>query len=339
MKVRALRLDEATGLDGVSYGLIELDGPKAGEVLVRLKAAALNHRELWITRGLYPGMMLPSTLGADGAGIIEAVGEGVDRARIGEAVVLYPGLNWGEDQRFPGAAFGLLGMPGPGTIAEAICVSATSAVRMPGHLSFEQAASVPLAGLTAWRGLMTKASLIPQDKVLVTGAGGGVATLALKFALALGCRTFVTSGSEETLTWARELGASEAINYNQDGWEKSLPRAPHGIDVVLDGAPAAGLLRYSRALNMGARIVVYGSTGGLKFEASATDLFLKNAAIIGTNVGNLSEFLAMLAFMEAHRIEPAIDRNFAFEDAKVALTHLERSHGFGKVTIRIADAP
>ena len=172
--MRALTLTAATGLDGVSLAEVPTGSPGPGEVRVALKAAALNHRELWITKGLYPGMVLPATLGCDGAGVVEAVGDGVDAALIGREVVLYPGLGWGDDPAYPAAAFGLLGMPGPGTIAESIVVPAASAVAKPAHLDWSAAAAVPLAALTAWRGLFTKGALQPGDKLLITGIGGGL---------------------------------------------------------------------------------------------------------------------------------------------------------------------
>jgi NADPH:quinone reductase-like Zn-dependent oxidoreductase len=183
--MRVLGLQAADGLDAVSLSTAPDPTPGPGEVRVALRAAALNHRELWITRGQYPGMVLPATLGADGAGVIDAVGQGVDAALIGQEVVLCPGLRWGNDPRYPAADFGLLGMPGPGTLADAIVVPAASAVAKPPHLDFAAAAAVPLAALTAWRGLVTKAALRPGEKLLVTGAGGGVATFAILLGLAM----------------------------------------------------------------------------------------------------------------------------------------------------------
>ena len=333
--MRVLSLKSADGLDAVTLDTVSTPMPGPGEVRVALKAASLNHRELWITRGQYPGMQLPATLGCDGAGVIDAAGDGVDPARVGQEVVLYPGLDWGDDERFPAAAFGLLGMPGPGTIADAICVPAASAIAKPKHLDFASAAAVPLAALTAWRGLVTKAGLKAGEKLLVTGIGGGVATFALKFGVAMGAQVFVTSGSDETLAKARELGAAGTINYREEKWAKPLAQASGGIDVVFDGAPAGGYRNYGRALNMGARVVVYGSTGGHSFEVNAPELFLKNIQLIGTNVGNLAEFEAMMAFVEDKAIEPVIDRSFALSEAKDALAYLESSHGFGKVVIDI----
>ena len=310
--------------------------PGDGEVVVRQVAAALNHRELWIAKGQYPGMVLPATLGADGAGIITATGGGVDPARIGEQVILYPGLDWGDDPRFPAPAFGLLGMPGPGTVAEYISVPAGNAVAKPDHLDFWQAAALPLAGVTAWRGLVAKAALQPGERLLICGAGGGVAAQALVFAVAMGADVWVTSGSDKTIAWAQTQGAAGGVNYRAEGWGKALRRQAGAIDVVFDGAPAGGFKDYSRALAMGARIILYGSTGGPSVPLSAPDLFLKNWVVKGTNVGNSGEFAAMLDFTSRHGLVPEIEKRFPFARAVEALEHLDTSHGRGKVVIDIA---
>jgi zinc-binding alcohol dehydrogenase/oxidoreductase len=332
--MKALVLEAIEGPQSARVKDVDTAVPHAGEVSVAIKAAALNHRELWITRGQYPGMSaLPFTLGCDGAGIIEAVGEGVDKSRVGEAVVLYPGLNWGPEPRFPSASFGLLGMPGPGTIAEKIVVPAAHALPKPAHLTFPQAAAIALAGLTAWRGLFTKAGLKSTEKLLVTGIGGGVAVTALQFAHQLGAQVYVTSGSEDTLARAVALGAKAGFSYKDEGWRKALPKATGGIDVVFDGAPTSSYPNYGRALNMGARVVIYGSTGGMQFPVNAPELFLKNVAILGTNVGNLEDFKAMLAFVAQHRVEPVIERSFPLDASPQALMFLQDEHQIGKIVI------
>jgi zinc-binding alcohol dehydrogenase/oxidoreductase len=332
--MKALVLQAIEGPQSARVKDVDTAVPHAGEVSVAIKAAALNHRELWITRGQYPGMSaLPFTLGCDGAGIIEAVGEGVDKSRVGEAVVLYPGLNWGPEPRFPSASFGLLGMPGPGTIAEKIVVPAAHALPKPAHLTFPQAAAIALAGLTAWRGLFTKAGLKSTEKLLVTGIGGGVAVTALQFAHQLGAQVYVTSGSEDTLARAVALGAKAGFSYKDEGWRKALPKATGGIDVVFDGAPTSSYPNYGRALNMGARVVIYGSTGGMQFPVNAPELFLKNVAILGTNVGNLEDFKAMLAFVAQHRVEPVIERSFPLDASPQALMFLQDEHQIGKIVI------
>lgn len=333
--MRALMLRAAEGLQAARLEEVPEPIPAEGQVRVALKAAALNHRELWITRGQYPGMTLPSILGADGAGVIDAVGPGVDPARVGEAVLLYPGLGWGEDPDYPDAVFGLLGMPGPGTIAQFVCAPAASALPMPPHLDFAGAATLPLAGLTAWRGLVTKAGLRPGERLLVTGVGGGVATFALLFGVAMGAEVFVTSGSDATLEKAVALGARAGFNYKDEGWRKALARQAGGINVVFDGAPAASYAGYGRALSMGARVVVYGSTGGTGFTVNAPELFLKNLRLMGTNVGNPTEFAAMVAFVADRGLIPVIDRRFPLARAGEALVCLEQGHGFGKIIIDI----
>lgn len=333
--MRALMLRAAEGLEVARLEEVPAPVPATGEVRVALKAAALNHRELWITRGQYPGMALPSILGADGAGVIDAVGAGVDPARMGEAVLLYPGLGWGDDPEFPGGGFGLLGMPGPGTLAQFVCVPAASALPMPAHLDFAGGAALPLAGLTAWRGLVTKAGLRSGERLLVTGVGGGVATFALLFGVAMGAEVFVTSGSDATLQKAVALGARAGFNYKDEGWRKALAREAGGIDVVFDGAPAASYAGYGRALAMGARVVVYGSTGGAGFTVNAPELFLKNLRLMGTNVGNPAEFAAMVAFIANHGLAPVIDRRFPLAASGEALACLEQGHGFGKIIIDI----
>jgi zinc-binding alcohol dehydrogenase/oxidoreductase len=334
--MKALVLTTADGPASVELKEVEMAAPALGEVRVALKAAALNHRELWIARGQYPGMKLPCTLGCDGAGIVESVGADVDTIHIGKKVVLYPGLEWGSNTRFPSASFGLLGMPGPGTIARSICVPVASIAALPECLDFGQAAATPLAALTAWRGLTTKANLVSGEKILITGIGGGVATFALKFAVAMGAVVYVTSGSDRTLDSAKKLGAKCGFNYRDPEWRKAVSKTRGGIDVVLDGAPAVSYPNYSRALNMGARVVLYGSTGGGQFPLTAPELFLKNIQIMGTNVGNSTEFHEMLSFVSKHKIYPVIDRIFDLASAKEALGYLESSHQFGKVVIAIA---
>jgi NADPH:quinone reductase-like Zn-dependent oxidoreductase len=331
--MKALQLASAEGLGSAALADVDCPDPQAGEVRVKLRASALNHRELWIAQGQYPGMRLPCTMGCDGSGVVESLGSGVSGLEVGAEVALYPGLKWGGSPDFPAAEFGLLGMPGPGTIAEYICVPAENALAKPASLTFEEAAATGLAGLTAWRALVTKARLRAGERVFISGIGGGVATFALRFAVALGATVFVSSGSGETLEKARELGAAAGFNYNDPDWRKAVPKATGGIDVVIDGAPAGSYANYARALNMGARIVVYGSTGGAPFTVNAPELFLKNLSLIGTNVGNLGEYKAMLAFVEQHRLRPVIDRSFAFVDAAAALQYLASGHRLGKVAI------
>ena len=332
--MKAIVLNEPAGIETAILKDEPTPAPQPGEVRVAIKAASLNHRELWIGRGQYPGMKLPSILGADGAGTVDAVGDGVDAGLVGKDVILYPALNWGPSPDFPSKSFCLLGMPVPGTLAEYICVPAESALAKPSYLSFETAAAFPTASLTAFRALTVKGKTKAGDKVLITGIGGGVATFALKFAVAMGAEVYVTSGNEENIQRAKSLGAKDGFNYKDESWGKAARAASGGFDVIIDGAPAASYAAYGRALNYGARIVLYGSTSGVQFPVNAPELFLRHATVYGTAMGNLEDFTAMLAFSETHRIEPVLHKTFAIEDISQAFAELERNH-FGKVVVRL----
>lgn len=331
--MRAFKLDRADGIGSAHIADMPSPEPGPDDIRVDVLAAALNHRELWIAQGAYPGMTLPATLGCDGCGVIGAVGANVDPGRVGERVLLYPGLSWGDDPDLPRTDFGLLGMPGPGTVAESIVVPADRVAPSPAHLDPLTAAALPLAGLTAWRGLVTKGEIKAGDHVLLTGIGGGVASTALLLAVAMGARVFVTSGSDDTIEQAKALGAEGGVNYRQERWGKALQAMSGGIDLVFDGAPAGGYGEYGRSLRMGARVVVYGSTGGMSFPVNAPELFLKNVTVRGSNVGNPAEFADMVGFVAAHRITPVVDRVFPFAEAPAALEYLRDNHGFGKVAI------
>ncbi|MDB6165815.1 MAG: NADPH:quinone reductase, partial [Lacunisphaera sp.] len=189
--------------------------PTAVRAIVRLKAAALNHRDLWIQLGLYAGIKLPVIPGSDGAGIVESVGDGADQSWVGREVIINPSLDWGHDDRAQGPQFRILGLPDSGTFAEKISIPATNLTPKPAHLSWQQAGALPLAGMTAWRALFTRAQLIGGERVLVTGVGGGAALFALQFAAAAGAEVWVTSGSPEKIARAQTLGAAGGVSYRE----------------------------------------------------------------------------------------------------------------------------
>ena len=331
----ALYQETTAGPEAVRVAEVPTPLPGPGEVRVAIRAASVNHREMWIARGLYPGMNLPTTMGCDGAGVVDMLGEGVTGAAIGDEVVIYPGLDWGANRHAPQAAFGLLGMPHAGTIAEYVCVPVASLAPKPAFMSFEEAAATVLTGLTAWRALMFKGQLKAGETLLISGVGGGVATFGLAFAVALGAKVYVTAESDEVLARAVEMGALGGVLYTDPEWRKAIGKLTGGIDVVLDGAPAPSFANYVRAINPGARIVIYGSTAGDKFEITATGIFLKSASIVGSQVGDQQDFREMLAFVEHHRIKPVIERSFPLAEAREALLYLENQHKFGKVVVTV----
>jgi NADPH:quinone reductase-like Zn-dependent oxidoreductase len=333
--MKALYLEAADGPGSTRVADVETPSPGAGEVRVAVRAAAVNHREMWIARGQYPGMVLPVTLGCDGAGVVDMLGEGVTAAAIGDEVVIYPGREWGANRHAPGKKFGLLGMPHAGTIAEYICVPADDLAPKPAHMSFEAAAAMPLTALTAWRALMFKGRLQAGETVLISGVGGGVATFGLAFAVARGANAFVTAENDAVLARAMAMGAKGGLLYTDPEWRRQVGKLTGGVDVVLDGAPSPSFANYVRAINPGARIVIYGSTAGNEVTFNATDIFLKSASIIGSQVGDPQDFREMLAFIDQHQITPVIERTFPLAEAREALLFLQDQHQFGKVVVRM----
>ncbi len=306
-----------------------------GQVRVALRAAALNRRDIWIILGLYPNIRLPCILGADGAGVVDQVGPGADPALLGREVVIYPAYDWGNDPRFPSDGFRVLGMPDPGTFAEFICVPAENVFAKPGFLSWEQAAAVPLAGLTAWRAVVTQAAVRTGETVLVTGIGGGVATFALHWALVIGARVWVTSGSQAKLDKAVALGAAGGVNYQSADWVKALAARAGGIDAIIDGTGGPSFNGYLSLLNYAGRMVVYGATAGNPPEGlQMARLFFRQMQIRGTTMGTPEEFAAMLNFVSVKRIEPVVDCVFPLADAIAAHQHVQAASRMGKVILR-----
>lgn len=305
---------------------VEMPVPAPGEVLVRLHAAAFNRRDWWITRGQYSKIKLPAILGSDGAGEYR-----------GRAVLINPSLDWGDDPACQGKSYRILGLPENGTFAEYIRVPRKNLAPMPRHLSWEQAAALPLAGLTAYRCLFTRCRLRAGERVLISGVGGGVALTAMQFALAAGAEVFVTSGSAEKIEKAVQMGARGGANYREEGWDKQLKEQAGGFDVVVDSAGGDGFAALLTLCNPAARIGVYGGSLGKINGLSPQILFWKQISILGSTMGTQAEFRKMLAFVERHEIVPAVDSVFPLEQGNAALNRMDESGQFGKIVLRIAD--
>ncbi len=335
--MKALVLNELGGPEKLAIADVPQPEPAAGEVRVAISHAALNRRDVWITVGKYPRVELPSIGGSDGAGVVDAVGAGVDANLVGKEVVIYPARDWGDDPRCGGANFRVLGMPDQGTFAESICVPATDIAPKPDHLTFEQAAALPLAGLTSWRALVTHGEVKAGQKVLVTGIGGGVATFALLWATHHGAEVYVTSGSEEKLEAAKSLGARDGVSYHDTGWDKAITKMSGGIDIVIDSAGGPVVNKAMNTLNVGGRFVFFGATlGNPESGLEMAKMFFKQARIQGTTMGMPAEFHAMLDFVRSHRIEPVVDQVFPFTEAVAAHERLWASEQMGKIVLAIS---
>jgi len=309
--------------------------PGAGEAVVRLKAAALNHRDVFIWQKLYPNIKLPAILGSDGAGVVDAVGESVDQSLIGREVVIEPGLDWGPSDETQGKNYRILGMPENGTYAEMIRIPAENLHPKPSYLTFEEAAALPLAGLTAYRVVATRAKVKAGETVLVTGIGGGVAIFAAQIAKRLGARVFVTSGSDDKLARARELGVEGGANYKNADWGKTITEMTGGgPDAVIDSAGGNTLETAVKIIKPGGRIVFYGATTGLA-KIDLFRFFFKQLTLMGSTMGSPREFAAFLELYEEAKLRPVIDQVFPLADAAAAHRRMNESEQFGKIVLKI----
>ena len=314
----------------------EFDKPiiAPGEALVKIKAAAPNRRDYWIAVGKYAGIKYPTILGSDGAGIVAEVGSDSDKHLIGKEVIINPGYVWGDDPNFQSDDFKILGLPADGTFAEYVKVQAQHLHTKPAHLTWEQAAAIPLAGLTVYRALFTKGKAKKGDKVLVTGVGGGTGAFALQWALAAGCQVFVTSGSGEKIDRAKQLGAAAGVNYKAQDWAEQLDHLAGGFDVIIDSALGEGFAKLPELCNPGGRIVVFGGTAGNFPPLNGRRIFWRQLQIIGTMMGNPDDFKAMLDFLNEHKVVPIVDAVYPLAEAAEAINKMESSSQFGKIVLK-----
>lgn len=311
--------------------------PGPGEVLVRLQAAALNHRDLYLLQGgrTPPGHTF--ILGSDGAGTVEAIGPGVREAGVGDQVLVYPSMRWGNREGAPGPGFEVLGGADNGTFAQYIVLPVENIRRKPDHLSWEEAAALPLAGLTAYRALIPRAGLQAGESVLIHGIGGAVALAALQIAVAKGARAIVTSSSDAKLERAKELGAAVTINYAQTDWLKAVQEATEGegADVVLESVGQATFAGSITAVKAGGRIVTFSTTTGGMPTINIRELFWKQATILGTTMGSPLDFTGILELYRAHSLHPIIDRVYPLAEISAAFERLEAAEQFGKIVLTI----
>ena len=333
--MKAIVLEELGGPDNLKIKEVDTPEPGPGEVRVKLQSSALNRRDYWITIGRYPRTNLPCIAGSDGAGTIDAVGESVDDAVIGNEVVVYPAREWGNNEAVSGPDFRVLGMPDQGTFAEYICCPATDVYARPAHLSWEQSAAIPLAGLTAWRAVVTQAEVKAGQTVLVTGAGSGVSTFAIQWARAFGAEVYVTSGSEEKIEKAKSIGAVGGISYKQEEYHKVLRKQAGGFNAIIDSAGGDDVNNLLSTLRPAGRFVFFGATlGSPSTGLEIPRLFFNQNRIQGTMMGSNAEFKAMLGFVSENKIEPVVDRVLPMSEAIAAHKLLESFGQMGKVVLQ-----
>lgn len=316
----------------------ELSKPKPvkDQFLIRLKYAALNHRDLWVLREqATPAIPAGVILGSDGAGIIEDAGPDAPLEWVGAEVIINPSLEWGDNPVVNGPNFKILGSPDNGTFAQYITISKKYVFEKPENLSMEQAAAVPLSGLTAYRALFTKARLRSKEKVLITGAGGGAALWALQYAIAYQARVYVTSGSEEKIQKAKSLGAVDGFNYKDAEWAQKAQKAAGGFDIIIDTAGGPDFKKLLDLALPGGRIVNFGRTAGNIGELNTRILFYKQLSIHGSTMGTRDEFMSMIDFIESRNLKPVVDQVFSFSEIDAAIEKMESGKQFGKIVLAI----
>ncbi|WP_135256757.1 zinc-binding dehydrogenase [Thermus caldilimi] len=317
-------------------------GPK--EVRIRVKAAALNHLDIWVRKGVAsPKLPLPHILGADASGVVDAVGPGVTGFAPGDEVVVNPGLSCGhcerclagEDNLCP--KYEILGEHRWGAYAEYLVVPEVNLLKKPQNLSFEEAAAIPLTFLTAWQMVVDKLQVQPGEDILVMAAGSGVSVAAIQIAKLFGARVVATAGSEEKLRKAKELGADETVNYTHPDWPKEVRRLTggKGADKVVDHTGALYFEGVIRATANGGRIAIAGASSGYEGTLPFAHVFFRQLSILGSTMGSKSRLFPILRFVEQGRLKPVVGQVLPLEEAAEGHRLLEERRIFGKVVLRV----
>lgn len=345
--MRAAMIRGNGGLEHVEVGDISAPNPGPGEVLLKVYAAALNHLDIWTRKGR-PGVTLkfPHVLGSDAAGVVSALGEGVTGVQIGDEVVLDPGLSCGaceacaRGEQSECASYTIIGLGSAGVFAEYAAVPAKNLLPKPKHLSWEEAAALPLAYATAWRMLFTRARLGAGETLLIHGIGGGVALAALQLGKLAGADILVTSSSSDKIARAQALGARAGELYGGGDLAKRLLALTggRGVDVVLDAVGAATWPVNFEVARKGGRIVHCGVTTGAAVEANISALYWKQLSLLGSTMASHEDFRRLLLAASASGLKPVVDRVFPLEQAREAQGRMEAGGQFGKIVLKVSAA-
>jgi len=342
--VKAIRIHRHGGPEVLQFEETGDPQPGAGEVLLEVRAAALNHLDLFVRRGM-PGVKVPfpRILGADAAGVVAGLGEGAAGVAVGDRVLINPGVSCGECEFCAGGegslclVYRLFGEHCDGTYAQRLAVPARNCFPIPAGLSFEEAAALPLVSLTAWRMLVTRAQVKAGEEVLIVGAGAGVGTAAIQIAKACGARVIATAGSAAKLEKARALGADVGINHATDAFDQAIREltGKRGVDVVVDYVGKETWQKSLRSLRRGGRLVTCGATTGFDPVEDLRHVFYRQISILGSTMGSGREFRDMLRCVEQGKLRPVVDRVLPLERAAEAHRVLEARESFGKVVLSV----
>lgn len=321
--------------------------PAAGQVRVKVAAAAMNRLDIWVRNG-WPGLQLamPHILGADAAGIVDALGEGVSGWTAGDRVAINPGVvdcmgcEWCErGMENLCDSYKIFGEHTGGTYSEYICVPARNLLKLPDHIPYETAAAAGLVYLTAWHSLIVRGALRPAESVLIIGAGGGVNTASIQIAKLVGCEVFVVGSSDEKLAQAKALGADHVINRNaidKGNWGKAVFQLTQkrGVDVVVDNVGAPTMMMSLRTARKGGRVLTVGNTGGPTFEIDNRFMFYRHVSLIGSTMGTYADYRDVMGLVFSGKLQVAIAHIFPLAEARAAHQTMETGDFFGKIILQ-----
>jgi len=340
--MRAVIFEQHGGPDVLKLADVRDPAIKPNEVLVEVRACALNHLDVWARGGL-PGIKipLPHILGNDVAGIVRQAGDVVTWVGPGDEVLLQPGVSCGHCEYCLAGRdnfceeYDIIGYGRDGGYAQLVAVPGVNVIPKPRNLSWEEAAAVPLVTLTAWHMLVTRAAIQPGESVLVHAAGSGVGSVAIQIAKLFGARVIGTASSDAKLSKARELGADETINYSSDDWPKQVKRLTNGkgVDVVFEHTGAATWPGSLVSLKKGGRLVTCGATSGYDARTDLRQVFYRQLSILGSFMGSKAELLAAMKFVETGQIRPVVDRTLPLAEARRAHGLMEDRAQFGKLVL------
>ena len=334
--MRACVIQERFGLDALGWQEQPTPTPGHGEVLLRMRAWSLNYRDLLVVKGQYnPKLKLPFTPLSDGVGVVEAVGAGVSRWKVGDRVAAHFAPGWLDGELTPAAARTALGEALPGLLAEHVVLPETGLVAVPAHLTDAEAATLPCAAVTAWSALVRHGNVKAGETVLVQGTGG-VSLFALQFAKLHGARVIATSSSDAKLARVRELGATETINYKTTpDWGDAARKLAggDGVDQIVEVGGAGTMAQSLRAVRMNGTIHLIGILAGGAAQFNPLPVLMKNVRVQGIFVGPRTAFEQMNRAIAQHQLRPVVDRVFPVQEIAAALAYLESGQHFGKIAL------
>lgn len=318
-------------LEGIQFGEVEQDKISDDEVIVKLKTAGLNHRDLFIPNR-HNENDPPIVLGSDGAGVVDQIGADVTNVKVGDEVIINPSLGWEKNSAVPPEGFEITGFPFNGTFAEYITIPAENAVPKPKHLNWEEAGVLALSAMTAYRALFTRGQLKAGQTVLIPGATGGAGTYLMQFAKAAGATVYVTSRSKEKRQQALKLGADKAIDSELD-WNEQLDGEK--VDLVIESVGAATFNKSVDQLKRGGTLVAFGASAGDTVDFNLRKFFYGQFNLLGSTMASAEELHEMLDFIEKHSIKPVMDKTFKMEDFKEAFDRLDNAGMMGKIAFTL----